>query len=279
MNLLTITEDESLGEKFGKYFEEVDVHSIRDVKIDVDHGEVSSHVNGKNVKDYSALFISPTPKAINFTKIFLETLTEGSTETNMDGTSYYMIAKKPYLFKVLSEKGVSMPRTYVVSSYKSMKRVQQEFSGNIVCKQFEGFVQKDIMKTDDPEDIKAFSENMEHGKNYMVVQDFLDGEVYDCLYIDGEIVSTRIKGDTWRRSPGRDGCNEKYHKPPNEFLEVVRDAADAIGSRFCSVRLVGPNVVDMKMNPDLDRFKRVSGKDPFKKVAEMLKTEDGGESE
>ncbi len=279
MNLLTIAEDESLKERFEPHFEEVHLHSIEDVKIDVDEETFVSYVNGERVEDYDGLFIRPTPKAINFTRIFLETLVDKEIETNMDGTSYYIIAKKPYLFKVLSEKGVNIPKTYVVSTRKSLKNIKKDFQGRVICKQYEGFVRKDIMKTNDLDDIEAFSESLEHGRNYMIVQDFVEGDVYDCLYIDGEIISTKVTGDTWRKSPHRENCSEKYHKLPGEVQELVFETADAIGSRFCSVRVVGTKVVDMKMNPDIEGFKKVSGKDTFGKVVEMLRPEEGGDEE
>jgi len=279
MNLLTITEDQSLGEKFEDYFEEVHSYSIEDVKIDANQEEVVSYVGGKRIEDYDSLFIRPTPKAVTFTRIFLETIIDREIETVMDGTSYYMIAKKPYLFKVLTEKNVPVPKTLVVSSGKSINGVKKEFDGDLVCKKFEGFERKDIMKTDDPSDIEAFSESLEHGKNYMIVQEFVEGDVYDCLYIDGDIVSTKITGDSWRRSPKREGCSEKYHKPPSDVAEVVETAAEAIGSRFCSIRLVGLKVVDMHINPDIERFMKVSGKNTFEKISEMLKPEGRGEEE
>ncbi len=274
MNLLTITEDQSIGEKFAPYFGDVETCSIRDIKIDVEDNNVVSYVNGGKVEDYDSLFIRPTSKAITFTKIFLETLTESDINTSIEGASYYMIAKKPYLFKVLNERGVPIPKTYVVSSQKSATSLQKEIEGEIVCIQMEGFVRRDIMKTGDPEDMEAFSESLEHGKNYMLVQEFLEGDVYDCLYIDGDIISTKITGDSWRKSPKRDKCSEKYHKPPTELTEVVKEAAEAIGSKLCSVRIVDSRVVDIHMNPDIERFKKVSGKDAFEKVAEMLKPEE-----
>ncbi|GEM_PF-1082158 len=281
MNLLTITEDRSLGEKFEEYFEEVHTCSIEDVKIDADMEGVSSYVNGGRVDDYDALFIRPTSKAITFTRIFLESIMECEIKSVIDGTSYYIIAKKPYLFKVLSEKGVPVPKTFVVSSDKSIANIHHKIDGDIVCKKFEGFSRKDIMKTDDHEDIKAFSESLKHGKNYMLVQKFVDGDVYDCLYIDGDIISTKVTGDSWRKSPNRDGCSEKYHKTPSEIAGIVEGAAEAIGSKFCSVRIVGNKVVDMHMNPDVERFRKVSGKNAFEKISNMLKPEEenknGGE--
>lgn len=279
MNLLTIAEDGDLGERFEGYFDEVCECSIEDVKIDVDKEEVISYVNGREVRNYDALFLRPITRAATFTRLFLETLTEEDVETNIDGTSYYIIAKKPYLFKVLSEKGITIPDTYVVSSQKTLKSLKGSLEGKIVCKQFEELVRKDIMKTEDPEDIDAFSESLEHGKNYMIVQEFVEGEAYDCLYVNGDVISTKITGDTWRKSPSRDSCSEKYHKPPSEVQKLVEGTAKAIGSRFCSVRLVDRKVVDVKMSPDIERFKKLSGKDTFEKVAEMLKSDASGGGE
>lgn len=269
-----IAEDQSLGEKFEDYFEEVHTYSIEDIKIDATQEEVVSCVDGKRVDEYDALFIRPTPKAVTFTRIFLESLMEKEIKTVMDGVSYYMIAKKPYLFKVLTEREVPVPKTSVLSSEKSISSVKNEVEGPIVCKKFEGFERKDIMKTENPDDIKAFSESLEHGTGYMLVQEFIEGDVYDCLYIDGDIISTNVTGESWRKSPKRDKCNEKYHKLPSDIAEVAERAAEAIGSRFCSIRLVGPKVVDMHVNPDIEKFMKVSGKDTFERISEMLKPEE-----
>lgn len=263
-----------MGEKFEDHFEEVYTYSIEDVKIDADQEEVTSYVGGQRVDEYDALFIRPTPKAVTFTSIFLESIMEKEIKPVMDGPSYYIIAKKPYLFKVLTEKEVSVPRTFVVSSEKSISSVKKKLEGPVVCKKFEGFQRKDIMRTEDPDDIEAFSESLEHGKDYMVIQEFVEGDVYDCLYIDGDIISTKLTGDYWRKSPKGDKCSENYHKPPSDVSEVAKQAAEAIGSRFCSIRLVGNKVVDMHMNPDIERFMKISGKDTYEKISEMLRPEE-----
>ncbi|MDY6777131.1 MAG: hypothetical protein SVU32_00570, partial [Candidatus Nanohaloarchaea archaeon] len=111
-----------------------------------------------------------------------------------------------------------------------------------------------------------------HGDHLIVVQEFLEGEVYDALYIDGETVALKLDGDDWRLTLDNAGTN--YHNLSSEQREIVRDAAESIGAGICRVRLVDDKVVQVESKPRLELYRNESGKDVYGKVADFLTGDD-----
>lgn len=270
MNLLIINSDDEIKEEFSENFEEIDLYPIENVKIDVHQGERFCKVNDTKITEYDSVYIKPNPKAITFSKVFLDSLTGKDVNTSIDGTSFYIISKKPYLFKVLQEKNVNIPLTYVVPSRKSAKGIEDDLGEKIVYTEYERYNKTDIKLIEDKKEVQTYTENLDSTDKYAILQEYIEGEVFSCLYIDGDIISTKITGDYWRLSPSEE-YSERYHSLSNNLEEVVRNTADAIGANLFSVRIVGGYVTDVYANPDLKRFKKVSGKDTFGKVAKMLK--------
>lgn len=270
MNLLTIADDGSLAEAFADRFDEVTAASIADVRLDTG-SEAGVLVDGEPLDEYDALYLHPNPKIAIFSRVFLEALLDHDITTNIDPTAFFVLAKKSYLFQTLAEKGVPIPRTAVVSTEKGISGLPDELAFPLVGKKFEGFDRRDMSLLEDEEELRSFVEHMDHGSHILVLQEREEGDVYDSLYIDGDIVSIKLEGGDWRRRSGE--ANQSYHSIPSDLQEAVSLTAESIGARVCRVRLVNGNVVDAELVPDLERFERITGKDVYGSVASMLRGE------
>ncbi len=268
MNLLMITDNEQFAEQFAQYFNEVTTKSIASVRIDAGEGE-QVLVDGASVDDYDALYLDPEPKTAIFSRVFLEVLLEKDINTNIDAATFFILAKKNYLPQVLEERNVPIPPTAVVSTEKGVSGIEDHLDFPVVGKKFEEFVRRDMSLLESEDELTSFVEHMDHGKHVLVLQEFVEGDVFDCLYVDGDIVSLKLESDGWRAQA--DKSKETYHTISSDLEEIVEQTVQAIGADICRVRLVDGNVVEAYLDPDLERFTEVSGKNMYEKVADYLK--------
>lgn len=268
MNLLIITDDEQFEEAFQDYFDDVTTKSIASVRIDAGNGE-QVLVDGEQIDHYDALYMDPEPKTAIFSRVFLEVLLEKDINTNIDAATFFILAKKNYLPQVLEEKQIPIPATAVVSTEKGVSGIEEHLDFPLVGKKFEGFVRRDMNLLESDDELRSFVEHMDHGKHVLVLQEYVEGDVFDCLYVDGDIVSLKLEGDSWRVQA--EESKETYHSISSDLEEIVEHTAQSIGADICRIRLVDGNVVEAYLDPDLERFTQISGKNMYRNVADYLK--------
>lgn len=275
-SLLILTNDgEEVAEGFEDEFDEVLVRSLADVNVMAGGTDTKAEalIDGVDIEEYDALYIDPQPQTTIYAKVFLEVVQDHHIPCNLDPTTLAIIAKKFYLFKVLRERDVSIPPTVTVSTEKGLSDIEADLEFPVVAEKFEGFEKIDTEKIADPDGLKSFAEHSEHGNHLIMAHDFVEGEVYDTLYIDGELISLKLEGEEWRKSLD-DGSGKNYHNLSSEKQELVQDTVDAIGARLCRVRIVEDQVVKVSASPRLDVFQDASGKDVYGLVGDMLTEDD-----
>lgn len=267
MNLLTIADSEGIPDGFTDHFDAVEQASIADVRI-VTGRSADVLVGGEPLDGYDVVYLQPNPKIAIFSRVFLEALRDRDIQTNIGPTAFFILAKKSYLYQVLAEKGVPIPPTATVSTEKGVSGLEDDVSFPLVGKKFEGFTRRDMNLLESEDELSSFVEHMEHGTHFLVLQEKVAGDVYDCLYIDGNVHSIRLEDEGWRKRSGT--AKESYHSISSELEEVVSDTAQSIGAPVCRVRLVGGTVVDAALDPDLERFKTITGKNVYGNLADAL---------
>lgn len=269
MNLLIIADDSDLEEAFADHVDEVTTASIASVRIDTEGGRVK--VGDEEIGEYDAIYLDPNPKIAIFSRVFLESLLNRDIATNIDPTAFFILAKKSYLYQVLAERNIPLPPTAAISTEKGITGLADRYDFPLVGKKFEWFVRRDMSLLEDTDQLQSFVEHLDHGSHVLVLQEQVDGDVYDCLYIDGEVISIKLEDEGWRKR-SRD-ATQSYHSVSSGLQDIVTDAARSIGADICRVRLVGDQVVDAQLDPDLARFQRVSGKNVYGSVVSVLEEE------
>lgn len=268
MNLLILSEKEGLKEGFEDYFENVTEKKLSRTRINLLENEEEVLANGNNAKDYDAMLLIPEPELSVYVRALLEKL-EKRLELNLNSISSYILSKKQYLYKVLNEKDVPIPKTVVIGSKKSVSGVKS-LEYPLVGRMYEGFEKREMELLEDKDGLESFAEPMESGEEIIILQEKVDGDVFDCLVIGDEVISLKLtdNGD-WKLRAGK--CNEKYHKAPSEVKKIALEGRKSVGANVCRIKVVGDKIVNMSPKPHLDRFKDESGKNTYKKVSDLLK--------
>lgn len=259
-------------QRFENYFEEVEKKSLADLLIDTE-GNVL--VEGEDIENWDSLYIDPEPKAFNYLRVLLETIGQKKIRSNLDPSSIFLQAKKPFLFTVLADRGINIPPQVAISTEKGLTELEKDVDFPVIAKKYSSFELSEEKVFDDFEALKSFSELSEHGKDFIMIQEHSENEVFDILYIDGSMISLKLEESPWASGEG-ETASKKYHSISTDQKETVKNAAEALGTRICKVRLKGDQVVDIRSDPDLEDFKEKSGKNVYGRISDVLK--EGGDA-
>jgi glutathione synthase/RimK-type ligase-like ATP-grasp enzyme len=271
-NLLILATDfETETERFESYFDEVEVQSLADVLIDVDSERNSEIlVDGVDLEKWDAVYIKPEPMAFNYTRVLMEIVNDDEVRCNLDSSSVFILTKKPYLFKVLADKGVKIPRQVAISTEKGMTELQKDLDFPVLAKKYSDLELTETQIYEEFDELKNFAELTEHGEDFIIAQEYQEEEVYDLLYVDGKIISLKLEEPPWTSEEG-ENVSRSYYTVSDTKKEVVNKAAESIGTKICRIRMNGDRIVDMDTEPKLEMFKQESGKNVYGRVADVLK--------
>lgn len=271
MKLLILANDfESSTKQLEEYFEEVENKSLADLLVDT-NGNIL--VDGQNVVEWDAVFIDPEPKAFNYLRVLVETIEQKDIKCNLEPASIFVQGKKPFLFSVLADKDVNIPDQVAISTEKGLTEIERELDFPVLAKKYSSFELAESKIFDDFDELKAFSELSEHGKDFIMIQEYKEEDIFDILYVDESMISLKLEDSPWGKAESA-SVGKKYHSISSNQKETVEKAVNSLGTSICRVRLCGDEVIDIDSRPDLIEFKEKSGKNVFGRVAEALKEED-----
>ena len=271
-NLLILANNFETEEKrFEQYFDEVVAKSLADVMIDTETGRNSEvTVDGQDLEEWDSVYIKPEPKAFNYTRVLMESLNAREINCNLDSSTVFIFTKKPYLFKVLADKSIKIPKQVAISTEKGMTEIEKDIDFPVLAKKYSNLELTETQIYSEFDELKSFAELTEHGEDFLIIQEYEEAEVFDLLYIDGKIISLKLEEAPWTSSEG-ENVSRSYYTVSDTKKEIVKNAAEAIGTKICRIRMNGDKIVDMDTEPKLEMFKQKSGKNVYGRVADVLK--------
>lgn len=266
MSLLIISENQTLEDKFDDYFDQIELYSMADIRLNASN--TLALAEGQNIEQFDSLLVYSKAELAIFTKVLLESLTGSDVATNIGPAAFYITAKKQWMFKVLRERNMPIPKT-ITASLKGISGLNDEFDYPLVGKRYINFRLDEIRKLVSEDEAKSFATGADYSESVIILHELIQGETFETLVTGEDVVgSIKMEGDVWDLS-----STEKYYSPPKELQNVVLNAAQSIGADVCSVRTVDNKIYDVNPLPDLEWFKQVTGKDPYKNIAKLFKSQ------
>jgi hypothetical protein len=177
------------------------------------------------------------------------------------------MAKKNYLAYVLHQKNVAAPKTGVVASEAAARNIERQLGGPLLARRFDDLVENERKLIREVEDIEAFVSGPEYDETFIVFHEYTHGDMYRSLRIKDDIIS--LKDDSDGLWPDTDNLN--YSNLPEEQEDRVIKAARAIGAPIAEVITIDGKVFDVEPNPDLSMYTDLSGKDAYRRVADVIR--------
>jgi hypothetical protein len=269
--LILANEFKDEAERFREHFEEVEVKSLADCLIDV-NGDTELMIDGERIENWEAVYINPEPKAFNYTRVLLESISRKEVSCNLNPSSIFILNKKPYLFSVLADKGVKISKQVAISTEKGMTELQRDIEFPVIARKYSSFELAEMQVFEEFDSLKSFAELSEHGQDLLMIQEKSDEEedVFDVLYIDGKMISLKLEEKPWEQDR-YNSITKKYHGISGSQKELVKEAVESVGADICRVRVQGEKVLDIANRPDLEEFKQKSGKNVYGRISDLLK--------
>jgi hypothetical protein len=269
--LILANEFKDEAERFREHFEEVEVKSLADCLIDV-NGDTELMIDGERIENWEAVYINPEPKAFNYTRVLLESISRKEVSCNLNPSSIFILNKKPYLFSVLADKGVKISKQVAISTEKGMTELQRDIEFPVIARKYSSFELAEMQVFEEFDSLKSFAELSEHGQDLLMIQEKSDEEedVFDVLYIDGKMISLKLEEKPWEQDR-YNSITKKYHGISGSQKELVKEAVESVGADIGRVRVQGEKVLDIANRPDLEEFKQKSGKNVYGRISDLLK--------
>ncbi|MFB6182567.1 MAG: hypothetical protein ABEI78_00740 [Candidatus Nanohaloarchaea archaeon] len=265
MNLLKITEEDI--EEFDELFEATEHFSLEEIAPEVLDGNIDIKIKKETVKKFDASFLQIPVGNASFGRVLLEIMEENNIKTNYPSTAFYLMAKKNYLYYVLEEKNINIPKTAVIPSNKAIRNLEEEIYLPMIGRKFEGPEETQIRLLEEKGELEEFSEGTQDREKYMVFHQNSSGEKYRCLVAGDNVITLQDITDGWKIK----NKNLQYSNLSKNVKKTVKKASNVIGAPVAEVLVKGEKIIDIKPNPDLDLYQEISGKNPYEAVAEALK--------
>lgn len=267
MKLLKATE--KYEEQLKEYFETVETVKIEELTPEVINKKSDVKKHAKSVSEYDAAYFKIPQKNAIFGRVLLETIEEMGVQTNYPSTAFFIMAKKNYLYHVLHQRDIPSPKTAVIADEKAVRNIENHLRGPLIARKLKNLEEVEKTMIDEVKDIKKFSEGLEYGENLLIFSEYTKGDKYKCLYAGGDIISLKDTSEDWKF----DNDSLKYSSLPSDLQETVKKTCQQIGTPIAELVIRGDKIVDIKPNPDLEMYTKLSGKDAFESVTEVLKGE------
>ncbi len=266
MKILTITSNENI-ERLGDHFESYATTTMDKISPEVINSRSDVTVEGEPIDEYDIVYADIPKKNAVFGRVMLEMIEEKGIITNYSSTSFFIMAKKNYLYYILHEKNIPAPRTVVLANEKAGRNIEKELEYPLIGKRLENLEPDESQKLENKEDLEKFIEGLEYEDEVIILQEYNDGDKYRCLVAGDQIISVKEDNNNWRFSQE----NLTYSTISDNQKELVRKVPKKIGTNVAEVLLRGEKVVDVDPNPNLEVYTDISGKDAYSAVAEALK--------
>ncbi len=269
MNLLILTNRDESVEYFDEYFDNVEQEQIENVAPEVIDGAVDVRLNGRPVTDFDAAFLEITPRNAVFGRVLLEVLEEHNMNLNYPSTAFFTMAKKNYLYYVLHQKNVSAPKTAAISSEQAARNIEREMNAPLIARRFKNLKENDRKIVEKAGEIQDFARGLEHGDSFILFHQYLSGDKYRCLVTGDEVIALADETDGFEVGKN----NLKYTNLPEDIRQTAKQAVNAIGAPIAEVLVIGHHVYDVNPNPPLEQYRDISGKNAYRRVADILRGE------
>jgi len=266
MKLLTITDEDHL-EKLEDYFETHDQTTMDKIAPEVVNSKADVKIEGRPIDEYDCIYAEIPKKNAVFGRVMLEMVEEKGIRTNYSSTSFFIMAKKNYLYYILHEQQIPTPKTVTLADEKAGRNIERELDYPLVGRRIENLEPHESQKLENEEELKTFLDGIEYDDEVIILQEHEETEKYRCLVAGEQIISVKEDDDNWKFSEK----NLKYSTISDNQKKIVTNVVKKIGTNVAEVLLKGQKVYDVNPNPNLEMYMNISGKDSFNAVAEAIK--------
>lgn len=265
-------------EAMKNYFDEVEPLQLRDLYVELTRtGTQILHSKEKEISSYDCVYLRGSFRYCTVL-VALTTSLWDSTYLPLEPRSFTIGHDKFLTHLSLMKYKVPMPRTYIVPTIETAKRLLKEVNYPIIMKFPHGTQGKGVMFAESYASAASTLDVLSPFKHPLLIQEYIETDSTDvrALVVGNRVVASmrRIaEKDEKRANIHMGGRGEAYRLSPKAKKISLR-SAEAVGADICAVDLLetqlGPLVIEVNLSPGIQGLTNATGKDIADNIAKFL---------
>ncbi len=182
--------------------------------------------------------------------------------------------------EVLRKAGLPIPKTYLISSTETAKKVLKTMHYPIVLKLVGGFGGRGVMIFEDLDSVLSVMQTLKLFNQQIMIEEFIPnpGEDVRAFVVNGEVVASmkRVAKRDEVRANLFLGGKGKYYTLTDEMKSIALEAAAAINSDIIAIDLIqskeGPKVIEVNLNPGLKGIQKATNTNMAKTIIDFIES-------
>ncbi|MBI4139816.1 RimK family alpha-L-glutamate ligase [Candidatus Woesearchaeota archaeon] len=272
------TSSQWIAEALKRCFDEVENLSLKDIEIEIG-AQTGKGVlyKGKPLKQYDCVYAKGSFRYSTLLRA-ITTQLKKTTYMPTEEQAFTRAHDKLLTHLKLQEHGVPMPKTYIVPSAESAKKLLKKVTYPIIIKMPSGTHGKGVMFADSSESAITMIDTLALLKQPFLIQEYVETEGKDIrAFVVGEKVVAAMQ-----RSAGKGDKRANLHSGGEGtpiFLEdperkIAIQAAQAMQAEICGVDMLkgpkGPLVIEINISPGLQGITKATKINIAEKIASYL---------
>lgn len=266
-----------IAEAMGKYFDEVDTPQLRDLYVELTSKGTQIHLKEGKLPHYDCVYQRGSFRYCTVLEA-LTTCLWDKTYLPLQPRSFTVGHDKFLTHLALMKHKVPQPRTYIVPTIDTAKRLLKSVNYPIIMKFPHGTQGKGVMFAESYASAASTLDVLSPFKHPLLIQEYIETDSTDvrALVVGSRVVASmqRIaeKGEK-RANIHMGGKGEAYSLSPKARRIALR-SAEAVGAEICAVDLLetplGPLVIEVNLSPGIQGLAEATGKDIADPIAKFL---------
>ena len=266
------------AEAMEKYFDQVDMIQLRNIKVHLgkDGGIYCSE--GKRLDEYHCVFLKGSFRYAYLLRSIAALLEGKVPYMPLPANSFTTIHNKLLTHLILEQHSIPMPRTYISPTTDAAKELLDQVQYPIVMKFPEGTQGKGVMFADSLNSAASLLDALGALNQPFIIQEYVEtgGSDIRALVVGDKVVAAmkRIAKKEEKRANLHAGGEGEPVLLSREVSKLAVDTAKALGVDICGVDILegplGPKVIEANLSPGMQGLNAVSTLDVPNEIAKHL---------
>lgn len=266
-----------IAEAMGKHFDEVDAVQLKDLYVELTSKGTSIHSKKGELPQYDCVYQRGSFRYCTLLEAVTSCLWEHAYMPL--GPRSFTIGHDKFLTHLaLMKSKVPQPRTYIVPTIVSAKKLLKEVNYPIIMKFPHGTQGKGVMFAESYAAAASTLDVLSPFRHPLLIQEYIETDSTDVRAL---VIGDRVAASMQRTAEKREkrtnihmGGIGKAYRLSQKAQKIALKSAEAIGAGVCAVDLLetplGPLVIEVNLSPGIQGLTKATGRDIADDIAGFL---------
>ncbi|MBI4146534.1 RimK family alpha-L-glutamate ligase [Candidatus Woesearchaeota archaeon] len=266
-----------LADAMKKHFDTVDAIDIAELEVSLGEKQAQVLYQGKPLPKYDCIYARGSYRYAVLLRS-ITALLQKESYMPLRAASYTIGHDKILTHLKFQENNVPQPKTYLVTTSESAKKIIKKTKFPVIMKLPAGTHGKGVMLAESEESASSMIDALVLLKQPFLIQEYIDtdGKDYRCIVVGDQVVAAmkRIAAKGEKRANIHSGGQGQKIEVDEKTRRAAIMAARSCGLDICAVDILpslkGPLVLEVNLSPGLQGITKVTNINVADKIASYL---------